>query len=424
LRRVLGTLVAWLALAAPVHAHELPVVSGIEVVDDAVALRTRRGLVLYDASSASFRLQCLEYSGIADNEIPAFASDGQHVVVATLRGLLHMSASGCGLTRTQVPGEMPVADVRWSPAHNWIAVTAAAGAVNDVYRSSDGLQWEPAGFDLNGFFAFSAASTPQGALLTGVRLDPDSAQAIFAVRHYDAAGAFVESVVDNSPNTLRMRIADLDHRTGQALLWLDRLSASQEPDQLLAVGALTPSQPTLLLEQPDVLGARFHADRGVWFISPAGLFHAFDGQLQNRWPSTSLSALGGSADEPVWLATEYAITGFALAALDVQGQVVPWLRYEQIAGPTTCADAPGQCDADWLDWTTEIPQDDEPTLTPAEFVERLSAPSESASGCSLTPTTSANSAWLTLVVATALYQAFRRKNGVSQRVFTRSFRRD
>ena len=409
MRRVLATLGAWLALATPLDAHELPVVSGIVIVDDTVALRTRRGLVLYDASTSSFRLQCLEYSGIADNEIPSFASDGQHVVVATLRGLLHMSASGCGLTRTQVPGDMPVADVRWSPGHGWIAVTSAAGAVNDVYRSSDGLQWQPAGFDLDGFFAFSVAATPQGALLTGVRLDPDSSRAVFVARHYDATGAFQETVIDDAPNTLRVRIADLDLRTGQALLWLDRLSASQQADQLLTVDFSTPSQPTLLLELPDVLGARFHADRGLWLISPEGLFHAYDGQLETRWPSTSLSALGGSSHEPVWLATEYAVTGFALAALDPQGQVVPWLRYEQIAGPTTCADAPGQCDADWLDWTTEIPQDDAPTLAPEAFVERLNELPNDASGCALPPLAPTAPTSLTLALAAALYSARRRR---------------
>jgi hypothetical protein len=409
LRRVLATLGAWLALATPLDAHELPVVSGIVVVDDTVALRTRRGFVLYDASTSTFRLQCLEYSGIADNEIPSFASDGQAVVVATLRGLLHMSASGCGLTRTQVPGDIPVADVRWSAGQGWIAVTSAAGAVNDVYRSSDGLQWQPAGFDLDGFFAFSVAATAQGALLTGVRLDPDSSRAVFVARHYDATGAFQETVIDDEPNTLRVRIADLDLRTGQALLWLDRLSASQEPDQLLAVDSLTPSQPTLLVELPDVLGARFHADRGLWLISPDGLFHAYDGQLETRWPSTSLSALGGSGDEPVWLATEYAVTGFALAALDVQGQVVPWLRYEQIAGPTTCADAPGQCDADWLDWTTEIPQDDAPTLAPANFFERLNETPANEVGCTVPPLAPAGPTSLAGVVATALYVMRRRR---------------
>jgi hypothetical protein len=304
---------------------------------------------------------------------------------------------------------MPVADVRWSPGHGWIAVTSAAGAVNDVYRSSDGLQWQPAGFDLDGFFAFSVAATPQGALLTGVRLDPDSSRAVFVARHYDATGAFQETVIDDAPNTLRVRIADLDLRTGQALLWLDRLSASQQADQLLTVDFSTPSQPTLLVELPDVLGARFHADRGLWLISPEGLFHAYDGQLETRWPSTSLSALGGSSHEPVWLATEYAVTGFALAALDPQGQVVPWLRYEQIAGPTTCADAPGQCDADWLDWTTEIPQDDAPTLAPEAFVERLNELPNDASGCALPPLAPTAPTSLTLALAAALYSARRRR---------------
>ena len=101
--------------------------------------------------------------------------------------------------------------------------------------------------------------------------------------------------------------------------------------------------------------------------------------------------------------------GYALAALDPQGQVVPWLRYEQIAGPTTCADAPGQCDADWLDWTTEIPQDDAPTLAPEAFVERLNELPNDASGCALPPLAPTAPTSLTLALAAALYSARRRR---------------
>ena len=151
LRRTASWSLGLLAFAAlqGAEAHEPPVVTGMVAgPDDAVVLRTTRGLVVGDLRGGPFSLQCLELSEFLPAETPSLTFFGSTLFVSGVEGLVSMTAKGCGLERPAQFTGVPMTDVHQRPDGSLVLLTTGAGMVNDGWTSRDGVTWEQRGLAL------------------------------------------------------------------------------------------------------------------------------------------------------------------------------------------------------------------------------------------------------------------------------------
>ncbi len=116
--------------------------------DARILLGVTFGLVLSEDDGASFRWVCEDavgYGGTFDPDY-AVAASGR-IYATTFSGVRYSDDGGCSFSDLSGPVASPafVNEVEVGPDGRVWAATATSGAPNDVYRSDDGLTFEPAG---------------------------------------------------------------------------------------------------------------------------------------------------------------------------------------------------------------------------------------------------------------------------------------
>jgi hypothetical protein len=354
LRRTASWSLGLLAFAAlqGAEAHEPPVVTGMVAgPDEAVVLRTTRGLVVGDLRGGPFALQCLELSEFLPAETPSLTFFGSTLFVSGVEGLVSMTAKGCGLERPAQFTGVPMTDVHQRPDGSLVLLTTGAGMVNDGWTSRDGVTWEQRGLALEQ--ALYSSLRPFGAreVATGVRIDLAAGRPVHFVREISGTTVASELPIEVGPEGYRVHLLDVrDGAEPEALVLVDQYRESASPDRVLRFRAGGLEEVVSALE---IVDARYGPDGSIYAASASGLL---------RWqPDGSVSQVGDGrratmvavAAGSVFTATEYYIDGCALCRVEGEA-LVPLLRFGDIAGPTVCREAPGVCDADWSDWRLEV----------------------------------------------------------------------
>ena len=354
LRRTASWSLGLLAFAAlqGAEAHEPPVVTGmVGGPDDAVVLRTTRGLVVGDLRGGPFSLQCLELSEFLPAETPSLTFFGSTLFVSGVEGLVSMTAKGCGLERPAQFEGVPMTDVHQRADGTLLLLTTGAGMVNDAWTSRDGVLWSARGLVLEQ--ALYSTLRPFGAreVAAGVRIDVAAGRPVHFVR--EISGREVVQELPIALGTEGYRVHLLDVRDGadpEALVLVDQYRESATPDRVLRYrdGAVEE-----LFAAPEIVDARYGPDGSIYAASASGLLRWREGGNAEVVGDGRRATMVAVAAGSVFTATEYYIDGCALCRVEGDA-LVPLLRFGDIAGPTVCGEAPGVCDADWSDWRLEV----------------------------------------------------------------------
>ena len=358
------------AVAGRAEAHEPPVVTGMVAgPEDAVVLRSTRGLVVGDLRGGPFSLQCLEFSEFLPAETPSLTYYGSRLFVSGVGGLVTMTAKGCGLERPAAFAGVPMTDVHQRADGSLLLLTTGAGIVNDAWTSRDGVAWEQRGLALDQALYSSLRPFGAGEIATGVRIDVALGRPVHFVRDIVGREVVQELPIEVGPEGYRVHLLDVrDGADPEALVLVDQYRESATPDRVLRYrdGAVAE-----LFAAPEIVDARYGPDGSIYAASASGLL---------RWRESGGVAVVGDgrratmvavAAGSVFTATEYYIDGCALCRVEGDA-LVPLLRFGEIGGPTVCSEAPGVCDADWADWRLEV--------EPAEAGSGSGAESGSGSG--------------------------------------------
>ena len=360
LRRTASWSLGLLAFAAlqGAEAHEPPVVTGmVGGPDDAVVLRTTRGLVVGDLRGGPFSLQCLEFSEFLPAETPSLTFFGSTLFVSGVEGLVSMTAKGCGLERPPQFTGVPMTDVQQRPDGSLLLLTTGAGMVNDAWTSRDGEVWQARELGLSQ--TLYSTLRPFGAreVATGVRIDVAAGRPVHFIREVSGTTVAAELPVEVGPEGYRVHLLDVrDGADPEALVLVDQYRESETADRVLRYrGGMTEE----LLAADEVVDARYGPDGAIYAATADGLLRrGADGRVGVVGDGRRATMVA-VADGSVFTATEYYIDGCALCRVEGD-RLVSLLRFGEIAGPTVCGDAPGVCDADWADWRLEVePAEDE-----------------------------------------------------------------
>ena len=340
------------AVAGRAEAHEPPVVTGMVAgPEDAVVLRSTRGLVVGDLRGGPFSLQCLEFSEFLPAETPSLTFFGSRLFVSGVGGLVTMTAKGCGLERPAAFAGVPMTDVHQRADGSLLLLTTGAGIVNDAWTSRDGVAWEQRGLALDQALYSSLRPFGAGEIATGVRIDVALGRPVHFVRDIVGREVVQELPIEVGPEGYRVHLLDVrDGADPEALVLVDQYRESATPDRVLRYrdGAVAE-----LFAAPEIVDARYGPDGSIYAASASGLL---------RWRESGGVAVVGDgrratmvavAAGSVFTATEYYIDGCALCRVEGDA-LVPLLRFGEIGGPTVCSEAPGVCDADWSDWRLEV----------------------------------------------------------------------
>lgn len=354
LRRTASWSLGLLAFAAlqGAEAHEPPVVTGMVAgPDDAVVLRTTRGLVVGDLRGGPFSLQCLELSEFLPAETPSLTFFGSTLFVSGVEGLVSMTAKGCGLERPAQFTGVPMTDVHQRADGTLLLLTTGAGMVNDAWSSSDGVLWSARGLVLEQ--ALYSTLRPFGAreVAAGVRIDVALRRPVHFVREISGREVVQELPIELGTEGYRVHMLDVrDGADPEALVLVDQYRESATPDRVLRYRAGSLEE---VISAFEIVDARYGPDGSIYAASASGLLRwQLDGsvsQVGDGRRATMVAVAVGS----VFTATEYYIDGCALCRVEGDA-LVPLLRFGDIAGPTVCGEAPGVCDADWSDWRLEV----------------------------------------------------------------------
>lgn len=339
------------------EAHELPVVTGMVVGPSReVVLRTTRGLVVGDLNGGPFSLQCLEFSGFLPSETPSLTFFGDRLYASGVGGLVTMSAKGCALERPAQFAGVPMTDVHRRDDGSLLLLTTGAGIVNDAWSSRDGVLWSARGLDLEQ--ALYSSLRPFGAreVATGVRIDLAAGRPVHFVREVEGQQVVSELPIEVGPEGYRVHLLDVrDGASPEALVLVDQYRESATDDRVVRYrnGAVEE-----LVATPEIVDARYGDDGAIYVASARGLLRRrADGTVSVVGDGRRATMVAVAAGE-VFSATEYYIDGCAVCRVEGDA-LVPLVRFGDIAGPTTCSEAPGVCEGDWADWRLEVAPTDE-----------------------------------------------------------------
>jgi len=334
------------------EAHEPPVVTGMVAgPQDAVVLRTTRGLVVGDLRGGPFSLQCLEFSEFLPAETPSLTYFGSRLFVSGVGGLVTMTAKGCGLERPAAFAGVPMTDVHRRADGSLVLLTTGAGMLNDAWTSRDGVAWEQRGLALDQTLYSSLRPFGAGEIAIGVRIDVALRRPVHFVREVAGVAVAAELAIALGAEGYRVHLLDVrDGLVPEALVLVDQYRESATPDQVLRYrdGAVEE-----LFAALEIVDARYGPDGAVYAAAASGLLRWREGGSAEVVGDGRRATMVSGAAGSVFTATEYYIDGCALCRVEGDA-LVPLLRFGDIAGPTVCGEAPGVCDADWSDWRLEV----------------------------------------------------------------------
>jgi len=319
--------------------------------EDAVVLRTTRGLVVGDLRGGPFALQCLEFSEFLPAETPSLTFAGTRLLVSGVKGLVSMSAKGCDLERpTQFVG-VPMTDVQQRPDGSLLLLTTGAGMLNDAWTSVDGAAWQARGLALEQTLYSSLRPFGAREVATGVRIDLAAGRPLHFVREVAGQDAVLELPIEVGPEGYRVHLLDVrDGANPEALVLVDQYRESATPDRVLRYRNGVVEE---LFVAPEIVDARYGPDGAVYAAAASGLLRWREGVGAEVVGDGRRATMVALAAGSVFTATEYYIDGCALCRVEGEA-LVPLLRFGDIAGPTECREAPGVCEGDWADWRVEI----------------------------------------------------------------------